>query len=173
MFKTERKTAEENTMKRILVVDDDPSVLLGICRTLRGRRNEWEPVLALDTEEACMRLDAAPDIDVLVCDLTMPGEGGVKVLRHALTKNPHIARIVLSGHGRTDVAEQARELCHRFLDKPCPPQLLQDTIQWAIDRESAAGAASARRTQLWFGPARPVRIPPQVRAAASQHVEPR
>ena len=127
-------------MKRILVVDDEPLVLLGICHSLHGRRNEWEAVLALDTEEACMRLEAAPDIDVLVCDLTMPGEGGIKVLREAKTKYPDIARIVLSGHGRTDEARQARALCDRFLEKPCPAQLLQDAIQWAIDRHQSAGA---------------------------------
>jgi DNA-binding NtrC family response regulator len=123
-------------MKRILVVDDDPSVLLGICRGLRGRRDEWEPILALDTEEACARLDAAPDIDVVICDLTMPGQGGVEVLRHALARNPEIARIVLSGHGRSDVAKQARDLCDRFLEKPCPTGLLEDTIAWAIDRSA-------------------------------------
>jgi DNA-binding NtrC family response regulator len=133
-FKAGCKTAEENTVKRILVVDDEPLVLLGICHSLHGRRNEWEPILALDTEEACMRLNAAPDIDVLVCDLTMPGEGGVRVLRHAMTIDPHIARIVLSGHGRSDAAKEARDLCDRFLEKPCSAQLLQDTIQWAIDR---------------------------------------
>lgn len=120
-------------MKRILVVDDDPSILLGICRALRGRRNEWEPILTLDTEEACMRLDAAPDIDVLVCDLTMPGEGGVKVLRHAMAVDPRIARIVLSGHGRSESGKLALDLCDRFLEKPCSAQLLQDTIQWAIN----------------------------------------
>jgi CheY-like chemotaxis protein len=128
-------------MKRILVVDDDPSVLLGVCRSLRGRRNEWEPVLALDTEEACMRLAAAPDIDVLVCDLTMPGEGGVKVLREAIAKYPHVARIVLSGHGEGDEARLARTLCDRFLEKPCPTQLLQDTIEWAIDRHASTPGA--------------------------------
>lgn len=121
-------------MKRILVVDDEPSVLLGICHILRGRRDEWEPVLALDTEEACARLDAAPDIDVLVCDLAMPGGGGVQVLRHASEKHPHVARIVLSGKGRQEVAKEARQLCDRFLDKPCPPQVLQETIRWAIGR---------------------------------------
>ena len=122
------------TKPTILVVDDDPSVLLGICRGLRGRRDEWEPILALDTEEACTRLDAAPDIDVVICDLSMPGEGGVEVLRHARATNPEIARIVLSGQGRTDAAKEARALCDRFLEKPCPINLLQDTITWAIDR---------------------------------------
>ncbi len=123
-------------MKHILVVDDDPSVLLGICRNLRGRRDEWEPVLALDTEEACTRLDAAADIDVLVCDLAMPGEGGLSVLRHAMEKYPHVARIVLSGKARGEVADEARALCDRFLEKPCPAQVLQETIQWAIDRSA-------------------------------------
>ena len=121
-------------MKRILVVDDDPHVLLGICHILRGRRTEWEPVLALDTEEACERLDVAADIDVLLCDLSMPGEGGVKVLRHAAATNANIARIVLSGHSHSETARQARELCDRFLEKPCPADVLKETIQWAIDR---------------------------------------
>ena len=121
-------------MRRILVVDDDPHILFGICQILHGRRAEWEPVLALDTEEACTRLDAAPDIDVLLCDLAMPGEGGIKVLRHAAATNPNIARIVLSGHSHSEVGQQARELCDRFLEKSCPPQVLQDAIQWAIGR---------------------------------------
>jgi CheY-like chemotaxis protein len=123
-------------MKHILVVDDDPSVLLGICRSLRGRRDEWEAVLTLDTEEACTRLDAAADIDVLVCDLAMPGKGGISVLRHAMEKYPHVARIVLSGKTRGEVADEARQLCDRFLEKPCPADLLRDTIQWAIDRSA-------------------------------------
>lgn len=125
-------------MKRILVVDDEPAVLLGICHSLRGRRNEWEAVLALDAEEARSRLDAAPDIDVPVCDLAMPGGGGEEVLRYAIMKYPHIARIVLSGQGRGESAKRARELCHRFLDKPCPARDLQQTIQWAIERAQAA-----------------------------------
>lgn len=122
-------------MKRILVVDDEPSVLLGICRSLHGRRSEWEAVLAIDAEEACARLDAASDIDVLVCDLAMPGGGGMKVLRHAMEAYPHIVRIVLSGVGNSDVRDEAGRLCDRFLEKPCPADVLREAVQWAIDRQ--------------------------------------
>ena len=121
-------------MKRILVVDDEPSILLGICHSLRGRRSEWEAVLALDAEEACVRLDAAPDIDVLVCDLAMPGGGGEKVLRYASEKYPHIARIVLTGGSHPEAVKRARPLCHRFLEKPCSASHLQEAIRWAIER---------------------------------------
>jgi CheY-like chemotaxis protein len=121
-------------MKRILVVDDEPSVLMAICNNLRGRRAEWEPILALDADEACMRLDAGPDIDVLVCDLGMPGGGGIKVLRHAADKHPRVARIVLSGKAKGDIDGQVMLLCERFLEKPCPGQVLHETIRWATTR---------------------------------------
>lgn len=119
-------------MKRILVVDDEPSVLLGICNTLRGRRTEWEAILALDAEEACQRLDALPDIDVLICDLAMPGGGGDVVLRYSKENHPRVTRILLSGKAHAEIAATARELSHRFLEKPCPPNVLQETIAWAI-----------------------------------------
>lgn len=122
-------------MKQILVVDDEPSVLLGICRNLHGRRSEWEAVLAIDAEEACAKLDAASDIGVLVCDLAMPGGGGVKVLRHAMETCPHIVRIVLSGLGQSEITDEARHLCDRFLEKPCSADVLQEAIQWAFDRQ--------------------------------------
>ncbi len=118
-------------------MDDEPFVLMGICRNLRGHRDEWEPLLAIDADEACMRLDATPDIDVLVCDLAMPGGGGLRVLRYALEKHPHVTRVVLSGNPRGEVADEARQLCHRFLEKPCPAQTLEETLRWAIALRSA------------------------------------
>jgi CheY-like chemotaxis protein len=130
------ETVETERMKRILVVDDEPSVLMAICNNLRGRRAEWEPVLALDADEACMRLDAAADINALVCDLAMPGGGGIRVLRHAAAKYPHVARIVLSGKSRAEVESDVMPLCERYLEKPCSALVLRQTIQWAIDRSS-------------------------------------
>jgi CheY-like chemotaxis protein len=123
-------------MQRILVVDDEPSVLMAICHNLRGRRAEWEPVLALDADEACLRLDVGSDLNVLVCDLTMPGGGGLRVLRHAAEKCPHVVRIVLSGKSKTEVENEVISLCERYLEKPCPASVLQQTIQWAITRSA-------------------------------------
>jgi DNA-binding NarL/FixJ family response regulator len=68
----------------------------------------------------------------------MPGGGGEKVLQHAIAQHPHIARIVLSGKGHTDSGKRAHELCHRFLNKPCPAKDLEAAIAWAIDRGQPA-----------------------------------
>jgi CheY-like chemotaxis protein len=120
-------------MKRILVVDDEPAVLLGICRSLRSRRADWEAVLALDAEEARARLDVG-DISVLVCDLAMPGGGGEAVLRYAEARYPSIGRIVLSGKVKDEMGRRAGGLAHCLLAKPCPP----DALQWAIGVVMAA-----------------------------------
>jgi DNA-binding NtrC family response regulator len=120
-------------MKRILVVDDEPAVLVGICRALHGRRHEWEPILALNPKEACERMDMLGDISVLICDLAMPGGGGEVVLRHAREHHPRIARIILSGNLKNvEMSRRAIPLAHRFLEKPCPAERLQETIDWVI-----------------------------------------
>lgn len=120
-------------MKRILIVDDEPAVLVGVCRALRGRRHEWEAVLATDPKEACERMDMLGDISVLICDLAMPGGGGEVVLMHAREHHPQMARIILSGNlTNTPMAARAIPLAHRFLEKPCPAERLQETIDWVI-----------------------------------------
>lgn len=116
-------------MKRILVVDDEPSVLLGICRALRGRRDDWEAVLALDAQEACERLDLGSDIAAVVCDLSMPGGGGEAVLRHAQDKYPAVARIILSGNLKTETGDRCRTLAHRALEKPCSMEVLRSVVE--------------------------------------------
>jgi DNA-binding NtrC family response regulator len=120
-------------MKRILIVDDEPAVLMGVCRALRGRRHEWEAILATDPHEACARMDMLGDINVLITDLAMPNGGGEVVLRHARDHHPHMARIILSGNlANTSMSRQTIPLAHRFLEKPCPATRLQETIDWVI-----------------------------------------
>jgi DNA-binding NtrC family response regulator len=61
------------------------------------------------------------------------------LLRYAIAKHPHVARIVLSGQGRGDSAQRSRELCHRFLEKPCPAEEIEKAIAWAIARPKHVG----------------------------------
>ena len=72
-------------MKRILFVDDHPSVLAGVCNSLRSRRAEWEPVLALDADDAREQL-AKQRFHAIVCDIHMPGDDGEALLREMLAE---------------------------------------------------------------------------------------
>jgi DNA-binding NarL/FixJ family response regulator len=123
-------------MKRILFVDDHPSVLAGVCNSLRSKRSEWEPVLALDPGDAREQL-AASEFHAIVCDIHMPGEDGEALLREIAAKYPQIPRIVLTGDSYSEKARRVAGLCHTMLEKPCPTELLQKTISSALDQNAA------------------------------------
>ncbi len=57
--------------KRILFVDDEPMVLDGLGRMLRGMRNEWEMAFAPGGPEALEILRDRP-FHVVVTDMRMP-----------------------------------------------------------------------------------------------------
>jgi DNA-binding NtrC family response regulator len=129
-------------MKRILFVDDHPSVLAGVCNSLRSKRAEWEPVLALDPGDAREQL-AASEFHAIVCDIHMPGEDGEALLREMAAKYPRIPRIVLTGDTYSDKAQRVAGLCHTLLEKPCPTELLQKTLGEVLDQNGATVVAGA------------------------------
>jgi DNA-binding NarL/FixJ family response regulator len=129
-------------MKRVLFVDDHPAVLAGVCHTLRSRRTEWEPVLALDAGDAREQL-AAREFHAVVCDIHMPGDDGEALLREIATKYPHIARIALTGDSHSDKARRVAGLCYTLLEKPCPTELLHKTLNKVLDGNAATMMAPA------------------------------
>lgn len=113
-------------MKKVLVVDDEPMVLMGVHNALSRRAYSME--LAVCAEEAIEMLEAGQRFDVLVCDLRMPGMDGVSLLEYVSKKYPDVIRIVLTGDGGCERALRARELSHRFLEKPYNAARLREII---------------------------------------------
>jgi len=64
---------------RILIVDDEPLLLLALQRSFRAGEPGWEVVLARSGVEALEQLRLQP-FDVLVSDITMPGMDGMALL---------------------------------------------------------------------------------------------
>jgi CheY-like chemotaxis protein len=117
---------------RILLVDDQPLILLGLERLLRRMRNVWEVVVAGSVGQAQEFLEGG-SFDALVTDLNMPGHGGVELLHWARERCPATARIVLSGHQDKSMIGAATATSHRFLNKPCLPEQLLDAIRQVLE----------------------------------------
>jgi CheY-like chemotaxis protein len=81
---------------RLLVVDDEPSVLRAVKRALSTKRPSWIVVLAQGPAEAKERLECEL-FDVVVSDFEMPDMNGVELLKHAKRHQPSAWRIILSG----------------------------------------------------------------------------
>jgi CheY-like chemotaxis protein len=90
-----------NLKKRVLVIDDNQSLLLVVDRVLQ--KEGFEVITAVDGLEGLQRAqDQRPDL--IIIDINMPKMNGYDVCRH-LRQNPDMARtpvIFLSGRGNMD-----------------------------------------------------------------------
>jgi DNA-binding NarL/FixJ family response regulator len=114
-------------MRRILFVDDEPRILDGLRRMLRGQRQEWEMVFALGGSAALSELERAP-FDVVVTDMRMPGMDGVQLLLEATRIRPSAVRVVLSGQTERAQAVRAAGVAHQFIVKPSSSEAVRAVI---------------------------------------------
>lgn len=91
---------------RTLVVDDDPFMAELVCSVLRELTLDLVDA-AYDGGSALERLGAGK-VDLLVCDLNMPGMDGIRLLSHVAALPAHPAIILLSGED-SRVLDAARQ----------------------------------------------------------------
>jgi HD-like signal output (HDOD) protein len=121
--------------KRILFVDDEPLVLTGLQRMLRGMRDEWEMEFVACGVDALARLAAVP-FEVVVTDMRMPGMNGAELLDEVMRLHPKTIRIVLSGHADKDLILKCVNSTHQYLSKPCDSLTIKATVQRACGLEN-------------------------------------
>ena len=93
---------------RVLLVDDHPTVLLGL-RAVLASAADLEVVAAVTSGEECLRLIERESPDVVVLDLGMPGQGGLTTLRLLLERAPATRVLVLTASAdANDVSEAIR-----------------------------------------------------------------
>ncbi|MBW1802965.1 MAG: HDOD domain-containing protein [Deltaproteobacteria bacterium] len=115
-------------MKRqIIFVDDEPMILQGLRRMLRGMRHEWDMVFALGGPEA-LEFMAKNPFDVIVSDMRMPDMDGAQLLDKVKKLYPYTVRIILSGHSEKEMIMKAVRPAHQYLSKPCDAGKLKSTI---------------------------------------------
>jgi signal transduction histidine kinase len=89
---------------RVLIVDDEPAQLAALKNTL-GHHN-YVTVGASSGEEA-VRVLRDQQFDLLLTDLKLPGMDGIALLRAALSIDPHLVAILMTGHGTITTAVEA------------------------------------------------------------------
>jgi DNA-binding NtrC family response regulator len=80
----------------VLLVDDDKAVRETMAELLEDEG--FQPILAADAAEALAILRQDRTIDILVTDLTMPGEDGIALIRHARTIRNDLPAILVTGY---------------------------------------------------------------------------
>jgi len=116
---------------RVLIVDDEASVLASLRRVFRG--DEYEILTAQTAEDALGIVKADPP-DLVISDQNQPGMTGVELLEHIMQVSPRTVRILLTGAADVDAAKEAinRSQVYRFLTKPWNNEDLRATVRQAL-----------------------------------------
>jgi two-component system, cell cycle response regulator len=117
---------------KVLVVDDEPSNIELLQRTLR---RQYEVLSATSGQQAVELIRANADLALVLTDQRMPGMTGVELLRHSLSIAPEAVRIVFTGYTEFQDVLDAINLgqVSRFLLKPIEPDRLVNAVKEALE----------------------------------------
>lgn len=123
---------------KILIVEDNPVNAAMIRFTLE--KEQYQPVMAADGEEALAGLDAHPDIAVVVTDVVMPGMDGLQLLERIRQRPEYqtLPVVVATSLANQATVRQAVSLqCKHFIVKPFTVRLLVQTVREALRQRGA------------------------------------
>ena len=127
--------------RKILVVDDDPSVCATIEYILKSAGNEVRTTLS---PSEALSLAVKGQFDLLISDLVMPEEDGIDLIRKFKRIFPRMPIVAMSGGARLgtpNTLNSAREAgADALLGKPFDSGSLQATVEAAL----AAQALNSR-----------------------------
>ena len=116
---------------KLLVVDDDRSVLAALATMMRVRRPHWSAEYVCDPHEALQKL-ITQKYDAVLSDLHMPHLDGVSMLRQARKLPSQTPFVFLSGYSAQYAAAAWDSGAFAIIDKPIPMTLLLETLDAAM-----------------------------------------
>ncbi|MCM5552022.1 sigma-54 dependent transcriptional regulator [Pleomorphomonas sp. NRK KF1] len=126
---------------RVMIVEDDPDVLLGCEQALQL---EGMSTIGTGSVEEALRRIAEAQPGVIVSDVRLPGRDGLSLLKDMQAADVDLPVILITGHGDVSLAVQAmRSGAYDFIEKPFSPEHLVDVVRRA--REKRALALEVRR----------------------------
>ena len=101
---------------RILLIEDDPGIVVSLRRVLAEEGHEVLVETRGDTGLARAR---ERSLDVVITDMRLPGLGGLELIRELHAAKPRLPIILITGHGTTETAIEATKLgAYDYMLKP-------------------------------------------------------
>ena len=133
-------------MARILLIDDEPSILSVLSTLLKAEGYDVEPV---NDGEKAKELLVSDDFDLLLSDIRMSPVNGMELLKIARGKKQPLTTIMLTAYGSVEMAIDALKLgAFDFVAKPFKVDELLITIQRALEFSNALSENASLKKQL-------------------------
>ncbi len=162
-------------MARILIVDDEVGIRTFVGDVLVGAGHE---VVLADGGHEAVGLLGQQGFHVMLCDLRMPGMGGIELLRLARAEQPEMEVAIFTSQGTVESAVEAMKLgAFDYLQKPLDMDELRLLVSRALERRSLRNLAQCRRADderdvasLSHGDAAMERVVSELRRVAATEV---
>jgi two-component system response regulator AtoC len=119
----------------ILTIDDEEEMLVSYQKILK--KAGYQVHGALSAEQAMKQLDKNHNINLVICDLKMPGIDGLTLLSKLKEKYPHLPFIMVTGYGTVEIGiEAVKNGAFDFIEKPFTSNKLLSSIEDALKRIS-------------------------------------
>lgn len=133
---------------RVLIVDDDVSLLQGLSEALRIR----VAGLMVDTADsgaAALDQIIKRDYDAIVTDIKMPGMDGLQLLAEIGTHRPDTPTLVITGYGERNLVVQAlRAGAYDFIQKPIDRDYFVVSLRRAIEKRELTRRIKGQQVAL-------------------------
>jgi len=124
---TRNHSPRNGTRKKIIFVDDEPTILECFEILFQPMSHEWDLSFQTSGIEA-LALMKKKNFDVIVSDMRMPGMNGAQLLVEVVQQHPHIVRFILSGYAEQEAVAKCVGAAHQFLMKPCDLETLKSAL---------------------------------------------
>lgn len=130
----------------VLIVEDDPHVLLGCQQALIL---EDIPCIGVGSAEDALAQVSADFAGIVITDIRLPGIDGLELLSRLKARDRSLPVVLITGHGDISMAVNAmRDGAYDFMEKPFSPERLVEVARRALEKRSLDREVSALRRQL-------------------------
>ena len=130
----------------VLIVEDDPHVLLGCQQAL-----SLEDISSIGVGSAEEALQQIGDnfAGIVISDIRLPGIDGLQLLAQLKARDRSLPVVLITGHGDISMAVGAmRDGAYDFMEKPFSPERLVDVTRRALEQRRLAREVAQLRRQL-------------------------
>jgi putative nucleotidyltransferase with HDIG domain len=148
MTQTQTRSAQQspNSKRRILIVDDEPSIVKLLAEMLRP---EGYSCLGCQSGEEALHLMNSKGSDVVLCDLQMAGMSGLEFLRIVREKHPDTGSVMMTGVGDVRVGVQAmKEGADDYLLKPLNLEAVLASVKQVLERKKHEAKSETHRLRV-------------------------
>lgn len=113
-----------SALRKVLVVDDDPTIGKSFARVLSAAKG-YQVTTVLGAQEALDKM-LTEEFDMVYTDIKMPGMDGIEFTERVKAKAPWTPVMVITGFGTESEKRRATEAgAEGFLNKPLSPDMIE------------------------------------------------